>query len=166
MSWRIIGQRGFSGYNAPRLTAGPYGGGGTYVAQLVDEVRRARSRPLVSNPPPTQGRDLVIGFQSLAVGAGATLDVTQRPQVVFRPERIVIASSIAADFTVADIKIGNKSQLVSSGPIPAEAFAQTAFGVEMMMDTCDISQDFILEVTNTSAGALDFRAAVFGKAVY
>lgn len=166
MSYRIIGRRGFSAYDAPRITAGPYGGGGTYVADLVRDIRQARSRPMVVNQPPTQARDLVIGFSSLGVAAGATVDVTQRPQVVFKPERIVVAATNAASFTIDDIKIGNKSQLVANGTIPAEAFTQGAFGVTMSMDTCDISQDFILEVTNTSAGALDFYAAVFGKAVY
>jgi hypothetical protein len=121
---------------------------------------------VVRTERPTESRELVIGLSSLAVAAAATATVTTRPQVLFRPTRLVVGSAFAPSFTIDDIKVGNKSQLIASGSIPAEAFAQTAFNTPMRMDTCQISMDLIVEATNVSAAAADFRAAMFGNAVY
>lgn len=136
------------------------------AAATAAAVKSVEAKTLVKEQGPSVGRDLVIGFAELAIAAGASASATQRPQVVFRPSRIVVPTAVAPNFTIDDIKIGNKSQLVSNGSIPAEAFEQNAFGVQMRMDTCGISQDFILDVTNQTAGAEDFRAAAYGTAVW
>lgn len=154
-------------YYANQFQQAQYGGPQYGEAmEMAEAFKRANAQTLVRQGPPTEGRDLVIGLEALAIAAGASADATQRPQVTFRPQRIVIPLAIAPSFIVDDIKVGNKSQLVANGSIPAEAFAQTSFGVEMLMDTCGVSQDLIIEVTNTTGGALTFRAAVYGKAVY
>lgn len=79
---------------------------------------------------------------------GATTAVLQaQPQLAFRGERIVlsgIGSGIqftsgagALDaLTVGDIKIGQRSQLVSAQPLPGSAFSAIAFGVRTALDPC------------------------------
>ncbi len=129
-------------------------------------ARAAAGASVVRSERPTESRALVIGFSSLAVAALASSTVTSRPQVLFRPTRLVVPSAVAPSFTIDDIKVGNKSQLIASGAIPAEAFAQTAFNTPLKLDTCQISMDLIVVVTNVTAAAADFRASMFGDAVY
>ena len=115
---------------------------------------------------PTKGREYPLGFDSVAtVAAGATAIITTRPQVVFRPDRLVVPASIASSFLINDLRIGKNSQFVSATALPAEVFTQGAFGVRLKMDTAQIAQDITLNVTNTSAGALRFTAALIGPAI-
>lgn len=116
--------------------------------------------------PPTKGREYVMGMDSVAaVAAAATAIITTRPQVIFRPDRLVVPASIAASFVINDLRVGKNSQFVSATAVPAEAFTQGAFGVRLKMDTAQISQDIILSVTNISGGGLRFLAALIGPAV-
>jgi hypothetical protein len=115
---------------------------------------------------PTRAREYVMGVDSVAtIAAAATLAVAARPQVVFRPDRIVIPASIADAFIINDIKVGKNSQLAGGGAVPAAAFANTAVGVRLKLDTAQISQDILISVTNVSAGAVRFLAALIGPAV-
>ncbi len=115
---------------------------------------------------PSKGREYVMGLDSVAtVAAAATAIITTRPQVIFRPDRLVVPASIAASFLINDLRVGKNSQFVSATAVPAEAFTQGAFGVRLKMDTAQISQDIILSVTNISGGALRFNAALIGPAV-
>lgn len=67
------------------------------------------------------------------------------PQLAFRGERIVL-SAVSSDKTLAafaldtlsvsDIKIGQRSQLVSAQPLPGGAFSAIAFGVRTALDPC------------------------------
>jgi len=133
--------------------------------QQAAAMKQAQSGLIVRNQPPTKARRLVLPMSSNGtVAAGASSTITARPQTIaFKPIRITIPATIGPDFTIEDVKVGNKSQLAQSGSLPAEAFVQTAFGVEMDMDTIQTSQDFVLQVTNVSGAARTFRAAVFGR---
>ena len=107
-----------------------------------------------------------MGFDSVAtIAAGASATLTQRPQIIFRPERIVVPAAVAAFFQINDVRVGKNSQLVSAGAIPAATFAETAFGVRLKMDTVQISQDLILQVTNIDVAARRFLAAMIGESV-
>ncbi len=115
---------------------------------------------------PTRAREQVLGFDSVTtIAAGATVNVTSRPQLTFRPDRLVVAGSIAASFLINDLKIGKNSQFLAGVSVPAEAFGQTAFGVRLKLDTAQVSQDVVLNVTNTSGGALRFNAVMIGPSV-
>ncbi len=115
---------------------------------------------------PAKAREWVMGIDSVsAIAATATAILTTRPQVTFRVDRLVVAGSIAASFLLNDFKVGMASQFVAGVAVPAEVFGQTAVGVRLKGDTAQISQDIILNVTNTSAGALRFNAAIIGPAV-
>lgn len=128
-------------------------------------IKQAQAGLIVRDQPPTKARRLVLPMTSTGtVAAGTSSTVTARPQAIaFKPIRVTIPATIGPDFTIEDIKVGNKSQLVQSGSLPAEAFVQTAFGVEMDMDTIQTSQDFVIQLTNISGAARTFRAAVFGR---
>lgn len=143
---------------------------------LGEEILGAAPRRLAPMPgvpggqlkvrEPNRAREYPLGFDSVAtIAAAASLAVSSRPQVVFRPDRLVIPASIAPNFTLTDIKIGKNSQLVGSSVLPAEVFSQTAVGVRLKLDTAQISQDIVLTVTNISGGAVRFMACLIGPAV-
>jgi hypothetical protein len=115
---------------------------------------------------PTKAREQVLGFDSVtAVAAAATANITSRPQLTFRPDRLVVAGSIAASFLINDLRIGKNSQFLAGVAVPAEAFGQQAFGVRLKLDTAQVSQDIVLNVTNTSGAGLRFNAVMIGPAV-
>lgn len=154
-----------------------YMGAGNPLAQAVAQrqqaaafqaalaAKRAQAGTLLRSTNPTRARKQVLGMASSGtIAANGTATITARPQTfAFKPERIVIPATVGPDFTIQDIKVGNVSQLVQSGDLPAEGFSQTSFGVEMDMDTVQTSQDFIIQVTNISGGARTFRALILGR---
>ena len=135
---------------------------GFYGPQMVGQT------PLVQTAPTKDGQLVLPMSSSGAIAAATSATITARPQIAaYRPERIVIANSIASNFTLNDIKVGNTSQFVQAGSIPAEAFIQGAFGVEMRMDTVQTAMDFVFQVTNTDATTPhSFLSVVFGRSVY
>lgn len=133
--------------------------------QQVMAMRRPTGTVLRQTAP-TKSREYVIGFDTVTtVAAAGTQNVTAQPQVVFRPERLVVSGAIAASFLINDFKVGKNSQLAASGAVPADAFGPNAFGVRLKCDTAQISNTLTLNVTNISGGALRFTAALFGEAV-
>jgi hypothetical protein len=123
---------------------------------------------LLKEQQPSKDGQLVLPMSSSGTIAAATAaTITARPQTkAYRPQRIVIAASIASFFTLSDIKVGNVSQFVQAGTIPAEAFIQGAFGVAMRMDTVQTAQDFVFQVNNVDAMvAHSFLCVVFGRSV-
>ncbi len=143
--------------------------GESVPASVVEQAaiqRRMQQGTVLRQYQPQKGRQLILGFSSTGtVAAGATVDIIQRPQLTFRPERVIIPAAIGANFNVADIRIGKDSQFLSAGVIPAAVFAEGAFGVRLKMDTAQIAMDIDLRVTNISAGALNFFAAMIGDSV-
>jgi hypothetical protein len=133
--------------------------------QAALQAKRAQAGALLRNMNPTKARKQVLGMSSSStIAAAASSTITARPQTfAFKPERVFIPATIGPNFTIQDIKVGNVSQLVQSGDLPAEAFSQTSFGIEMDMDTVQTSQDFIIQVTNISGGASTFRALILGR---
>jgi hypothetical protein len=153
---------------AQRAHAARRGGQSAYnqAMRTAAAYKQAQSGLVVREQNPTKARRLVLPMTSTGlVGAGTSATITARPQTIaFKPQRVTIPATIAPDFTIEDIKVGNKSQLAQSGSLPAEAFTQTSFGVEMDMDTVQTSQDFVIQLTNISGANRTFRAAVFGRA--
>jgi hypothetical protein len=135
--------------------------------QQAAAAKQAGAGVIVREQAPTKARRLVLPMSSTGtVAAGAAIAITARPQTIaYKPQRIVIPSTIAPDFDILDIKVGNKSQLVQSGSLPGEAFQPTLFDGEMDMDTCQTSQDFVLQVQNVGVVPRNFKAAVYGRSV-
>ncbi len=99
------------------------------------------------------------------VAGGASATITARPQALYRPERLVIAASIAPSFSVTDIKVGNVSQIPNTGEIPGELFAQNGVDCTIQLDTVNPAIDLLVVVTNVTGGNLTFRAAFIGTNV-
>lgn len=169
-----------SGGNGRMQYVGNNGDGGDLLKQLLavsgadapDDLKQvAMERILASGglvlkqEDPTHARTFPLGFLSNgAIGAGASVVIVSRPQVLFKGRRLVVPSDIAGDFSIDDVKVGKNSQFVAEGAIPARVLQENAFGVEMELDTAQISQDISLAITNISGAARVFRAALLGRA--
>lgn len=90
---------------------------------------------------------LPLGFGSFTFSAGGptVVTLTATPQLAFRGERLIISSTATTVtagvdanslFTVDDLKVGQRSQLVSASALPASAFSAVAFGVRLAVDPC------------------------------
>ncbi len=146
---------------------GDNGGGiSPQLQQAVLQQKLAASSLLTRTAAPTKAREYPLGFLSDAqIAAGAQVRVISRPQIVFRGERLIIPSDIAGQFSINDIIVGKTSQKVSTTPVPGRVFDERGVGVRMAMDTAQISQDIVLDVTNIGGAAATFRAAIIGAAV-
>lgn len=120
---------------------------------------------LVRNTPPNRARQFPLGFPSTAIAASATATITAQTQVIFRPRRLVIPSDIAGSLLVNDFKVGKNSMFPSADPIPARVFSETAVGVDLQLDTAQVSQIISLLMENTSGASVTFTAAIIGDAI-
>jgi len=140
------------------------GAAGRAMTAALD-ARRVQEGAIIRDVSPTKSREYILGFDSTAVPGSTSANITKRPQVIFRPERVVIPSAVGVDFQVVDIKVGKNSQFSASGEVPAVVFAETSFGVRLKMDTAQVSMDVTISVRNTNAAQRNFTAAIIGPAV-
>jgi hypothetical protein len=124
-----------------------------------------RQAVLVRNNGPQRARQFPLGFPSTAIAAAATATITAQTQVIFRPRRLVIPSDIAGSLLVNDFKIGKNSMFPSADPIPARVFSENSVGVDLQLDTAQVSQLISLNISNTSGASVTFVAACIGDAV-
>jgi len=102
------------------------------------------------------------------------LTLTATPQLAFRPERLVLSvtkssGAQAIGVSVRDLRVGQRSQLVSAQSIPAEAFAPAAFDVRLALDpampgiviTCDVA----VSAAPGSGESVTVIGALIGRAV-
>ena len=127
--------------------------------------RRVNSGALLRSVPPRNAREYALGLGSTSVAGLSSANINVQPQVIFRPERLVVPSNIAPDFLITDIKVGKNSQLVSTGALPAVMFTESAFGVRLKMDTAQISMFVTISVTNQNPVARNFQGGLVGPAV-
>jgi hypothetical protein len=138
---------------------------GQGLQQQAIMKKRIASGALLRSLAPRSAREFIIGLGITAIPGNGSAQIGVQPQVIFRPERIVIPSNIAVDFMITDVKVGKDSQLVSPGAIPAVVFVENAFGVRLKMDTAQIAQFITLLVNNTNAQPRNFSGAIIGPAV-
>lgn len=134
--------------------------------QQAAAIKQANAGLIVREQVPTKARRLILPMASTGtVAAGASVTITSRPQTIaFKPQRIIIPSTVAPDFIITDIKVGNKSQFVQSGEISAESFVpNNGDPLEMDFDTVQTSQDFVMQIQNISGAARTFRATIVGR---
>lgn len=86
---------------------------------------------------------LGLGSATVTSTSSTSFVLTAIPQLAYRGERVILSgfaviknntTDAAALFEVTDIKVGQRSQLVSPQSIPAVAFTPTAFGVRLALD--------------------------------
>jgi len=127
--------------------------------------RRVQAGTLMRSVSPRSSREYALGLGSTSVPGNSSANINVQPQVIFRPERLVVPSNIAVDFLITDIKVGKNSQLVSTGALPAVMFTENAFGVRLKMDTAQISMFVTISVTNQNPNARNFQGGLVGPAV-
>lgn len=127
--------------------------------------KRIDAGALLRGVPPRNSREYALGLGSTSVTGNSSANINVQPQVIFRPERLVVPSNLAVDFLITDIKVGKNSQLVSTGALPAVMFTEVAFGVRLKMDTCQISMFVTISVTNQNPAARNFQGGIVGPAV-
>ena len=127
--------------------------------------RRVASGALLRSVAPRNVREYALGLGSTSVAGTSSANINVQPQVIFRPERLVVPSNLAVDFLITDIKVGKNSQLVSTGALPAVMFTEQAFGVRLKMDTAQISMFVTVSVTNQNPAARNFQGGLVGPAV-
>lgn len=114
--------------------------GGLRNARWAKQLRKgAPGAPAISEMMLPLG----LGAATFTFGGSTTATLTAIPQLAYRGERIILSAfatikdntvDAAALFEVVDIKVGQRSQLVSPQSIPASAFTPTAFGVRLAVD--------------------------------
>lgn len=135
-------------------------------AMLRDLLRRrVDAGTLIRSVQPRSSREYALGLGLTTVNGNSSANINVQPQVMFRPERLVVPSNVAVDFLITDIKVGKNSQLVSTGALPALMFTESAFGVRLKMDTAQISMFVTISVTNTNQNAKSFAGGLVGPAV-
>jgi hypothetical protein len=127
--------------------------------------KRVAAGALLRGVAPRNSREYALGLGSTSVSGNSSANINVQPQVIFRPERLVVPSNLAVDFLITDIKVGKNSQLVSTGALPAVMFTEVAFGVRLKMDTCQISMFVTISVTNQNPSARNFQGGIVGPAV-
>ncbi len=142
------------------------------VRKLADAMKLAREvdpgAVAVVDRPEDRRREYALGFTAAAaIPVGASSTATALPQVRFRPERIVIPSTIAPSVTLDSIVVGKDSQQVAAGAIPAEVFTEVGVGVRLNLKTAIVGMQIVLSFTNIDALGREilFRAAIIGTAV-
>lgn len=134
----------------------------------ANAVRQAMARSFSPRTIDVQSRSarsprrLALNFRSLAVPVGTTTDLSTRPQLPFRPERLFVQSDIAGNFEIVDIIIGNRSQFAQATPMSARIAAETSFGFDLHMDTAMVAMDVVLRIANITGAPSDFRATIAG----
>lgn len=127
--------------------------------------RRIQSGALLRSVAPRSAREYAIGLGSTSIAGSSSARINVKPQLIFRPERLLVPSCLAMDFLVTDLRIGRRSQLLSKGAIPAVMFTENAFGVRLRMDTAQPSMFITISVTNLNRAARNFQGGIIGPAV-
>ncbi len=144
-------------------------GGAIGADEIIGRVSPAvRKRIMMRRAKLIQGRKFdrlrkyLLGVQSLAVVAAAQVTINSQPQYPFRPYRYMIPATFAPNFVIDALSIGQQPVFVAAGAVPAEVFSEVAVGGSVLWDTASIGNQVSVQATNISAGAADFRSAIFG----
>lgn len=148
--------------------------GGLRNARWAQQLRQgAPGAPAISEMLLPLG----LGTFTFVAGGPTTAILTAQPQLAFRGERVVLSGiasgqlqiSQALDaITVGDIKVGQRSQLVSAQALPGSAFSAVAFGVRTALDPCAPGIVITVAVsyigpTLTETEALTVSGVIFGR---
>lgn len=104
-----------------------------------------------------------IGSMGIEIGPGAEAQMTWRPQVrPFLPSCLVVPDETAPHFDLLDVKVGNRSQLLSGSPIPC-SMLRAGVPVPIRFEVCWTAQDLVLSVLNRSDRPREFIALACGR---
>lgn len=137
---------------------------GLHAAGLDQLV--GRDRPFPPMPPDRNVFDVPqkehppLGFGPTVIAAGATCVITGQPQLVFKPHRLLVPSSLGNVFTIDDIRVMRNSQL--TGSLPANMFGEDMPDLGIQFDTCPIGALIAISVTNITTRVATFNGCLLG----
>jgi hypothetical protein len=99
------------------------------------------------------------------VAAGATTRFVGRPQSLFQPDRLIVASSIAPFFDIVSLEIGNVPQSLSAGNVAADIYSEVATDMLFNFKQAYPGLDVIITARNKSSITQTFQAQLAGFAV-
>lgn len=141
------------------------GRGGPAYRQALAR-RLADSRGMVVRKEPTKSRKFILGFIGTTnLAAAGTETVTSRPQVLYKPVRLTVSPASAPSFTITSITIGKNNQLITTDAVPADSFTADAVDMGIEFDTCPVSANISIGISNISNAPATFRASMVGLAV-
>lgn len=136
--------------------------------ELAAEIqkRQMQNSVLLRENAPVRAREYPLGFDSVTtIAAGATVPITQQPQILFRSERLVIPSDIAGQFLITELLCGKDNMFAASGSVHARTFDERAVGVRLSLATSQVSQQIVMRVQNIGGAPARFFATMIGTAV-
>ena len=134
---------------------------GNAVASLI----AAKHSKLVAPRTPARARREIVGFEPVCLGPCETVTIETEPQVLFRPDRLLIPSNIAFQLLIRQIKFGKWNLFANGGAVPAAAFIETAEDTKFLGDTVQPSGKISITVQNTSNSKVEFSAMMWGDAI-
>lgn len=126
--------------------------------ESVQEIRDDRERL-------DRTREFVLNMGATFVGPGQDALIHARPQIIFRPERFIIPSSVAPDFLIVDIKIGPNSQFHDIQPFRAEILSELAQPVRLNFESCYPGRGITLHVRNITNRRSQFIGVAIGPPI-
>jgi hypothetical protein len=133
--------------------------------QQMAMAKRMENAQVVRQVPHQKSRKQSIGFVFDGLAPNTTVDITSRPQVLFRGTRLLIPSSIGQFIRVEDVKVGRTSQFAAIGAQPGIAYSELSTADNLQLDTSSPGMDVTLRISNRGGAAIDFSATLFGDVV-
>ena len=125
---------------------------GLLFRRKLDAVLESLERDLIDEPvEPNQ--------------APSAAEIIVSPQVTFRPERLIVASTIANSFVLEDICIGGHSQFTPNNGIPAALFTIVAPDAYIHLSTAAAGTEirFRVRYVGSDPAGARFQAALIGR---
>ena len=130
--------------------------------QAIATAVQARGAAIVKETDPNKARRWPLGFTPTTITAGTVATLSTQPQILFRPERLVVPSDFAGGLSISAIIVGQASQLAAQAQLPARTYTEFGVGVDMHLDTADISQFVQLGLSNNSGHDIAFYGQFIG----
>lgn len=146
-------------------------GSGSPMSRMVELFRWLHDLGDIGDPDEVGVFQVAPGCGAFTMGSdisiqpGARAVMVTRPQVSpILPTQIVIPESIAGQFSIANIRVGNRRQIEGPDPIPASLFTPSSIAGHrgrISFHVVNTAQDFAIEAQNTSDRECAFFALVF-----
>ncbi len=171
------GSGGGEPYTPPTGTGGG-GSGGPYTPPSVVDIPVNIPVTIPTGPncaPPAQvcpenQKRYIMPFipdagYVVTVAAGATVQFVGKPQKLFKPDRLIVASTIAPYFNIINLMIANIPQSLTQGPVAADIYSEVATNMEMSFDQAYPGIDIVVVAVNKSSVTQTFQIQLAGWAV-
>lgn len=127
--------------------------GGVGVRPVVRDKHRIQPAPWVAT----------------AITAAATATITLAPQRLIQILSIIVPSALGQLFTLNDIRVGQQTQLITTGTMPVQMFSEVADGSrsKVKFDSADVGNTVAMDFTNLdAANTQTIRGMIVATSVY